>query len=163
MKNYLAEKFYMGTGVGVGKTRINAFDNALLDAGVGNYNLVRLSSILPIQAADNQVDKVDLPLGSLLPIAYAEITSDEVGVSASAAVAIGIPKDKTKCCVIMEYESLGETKQEAVLNVTRMVEDGFREREWVIDQIIVKGISDAPAKRGDKVCAFACLAEWSDE
>lgn len=161
--NYLANKFYIGSGIGVGNTRINAFDNALLDAGVGNYNLVRLSSILPIQAAEHQVSKVDLPLGSLLPIAYAEITSYEVGVTASAAIAIGIPKDKSKCCVIMEYESLGEDENEAVLKVVKMIQDGFEHRGWEIERIISSGVSDAPEVAGEKVCAFACLAEWSDE
>lgn len=34
-------------GSGEGATRLNAFDAALLDAGVGNTNLIKLSSILP--------------------------------------------------------------------------------------------------------------------
>ena len=34
-------------GVGKGSTEISAFDNALYDAGISNYNLIRLSSIVP--------------------------------------------------------------------------------------------------------------------
>ena len=34
-------------GVGSGKTALSAFDSALKDAGVYNYNLITLSSIIP--------------------------------------------------------------------------------------------------------------------
>jgi len=34
-------------GVGEGKTEIAAFDNALWDAGIANYNLIKLSSVIP--------------------------------------------------------------------------------------------------------------------
>lgn len=33
--------------VGVGRTLLSAFDRALLEAGVGNYNLIPLSSVIP--------------------------------------------------------------------------------------------------------------------
>ena len=31
-----------------GGTKLNAFDNALLKAGIGNANLVKLSSVVPL-------------------------------------------------------------------------------------------------------------------
>lgn len=158
--SYLAEKFYVGHGRGYGKTRLVAFDDALLDAGVGNYNLVRLSSILPYQAIDNQQLKIDLPLGSLLPIAYAEITSDDADVNAVAAVAIGIPKDKTKCCVIMEHEALGETEPEALQIVVDMVRDAFNNRGWELGQYMATCASAHPERSGEYATAFACVAEW---
>lgn len=37
----------VATGSGVGPTPLAAFDSALLDAGVANYNLVCLSSVIP--------------------------------------------------------------------------------------------------------------------
>ena len=40
-------KITITSGVGVGKTPLAAFDTALLDAGVGNYNLLSLSSVIP--------------------------------------------------------------------------------------------------------------------
>ncbi|HCI69580.1 MAG TPA: pyruvoyl-dependent arginine decarboxylase, partial [Balneola sp.] len=35
------------SGAAEGNTRLNAFDNALLEAGVGDTNLMRMSSICP--------------------------------------------------------------------------------------------------------------------
>jgi arginine decarboxylase len=35
------------TTVGVGRTLLSAFDHALLEAGVGNFNLIPLSSVIP--------------------------------------------------------------------------------------------------------------------
>ena len=40
-------KINITSGVGEGKTTLSAFDNALLQAGVHNYNLIPLSSIIP--------------------------------------------------------------------------------------------------------------------
>lgn len=159
---YLADKFYIGHGVGYGKTRLDSFDDALLDSGVGNYNLVRLSSILPIGALNNQRLSVDLPLGSLLPIAYAEITSDDPDVAAVAAIAIGVPTDlgKDKCCVIMEHEALGETESEALDIVYGMVQDAFKHRGWEIAYTMETCASACPERSGEKATAFACVAEW---
>ncbi len=37
----------VSSGVGTGRTRLSAFDAALHDAGVANFNLIRLSSVIP--------------------------------------------------------------------------------------------------------------------
>ena len=37
----------VSSGKGVGRTRLSAFDAALHAAGVGNFNLLRLSSVIP--------------------------------------------------------------------------------------------------------------------
>ncbi|MCJ7816384.1 MAG: pyruvoyl-dependent arginine decarboxylase [Candidatus Aenigmarchaeota archaeon] len=34
-------------GTGEGPTALAAFDKALYDAGIGNYNLIKLSSVIP--------------------------------------------------------------------------------------------------------------------
>jgi arginine decarboxylase len=34
-------------GTGEGLTELSAFDKALFDAGIGNYNLIKLSSVIP--------------------------------------------------------------------------------------------------------------------
>lgn len=46
-------------GTGEGKTRIAAFDNALWDAGIANYNLIRLSSVIP-EDSEVVIEKVDM-------------------------------------------------------------------------------------------------------
>ena len=46
----LPKQVILTSGVGVGSTEINAYDNALLNAGVGDYNLVKVTSVLPAGA-----------------------------------------------------------------------------------------------------------------
>lgn len=40
-------KIYVTWGIGEGETKIIAFDKALYDAGIPNYNLIKLTSIIP--------------------------------------------------------------------------------------------------------------------
>lgn len=40
-------KIYVSSGLGTGPTELSAFDQALVKAGVANYNLIYLSSVLP--------------------------------------------------------------------------------------------------------------------
>ena len=43
-------KVSITSGKSEGPTKLNAFDNALLDAGIGNVNLIPVSSIIPASA-----------------------------------------------------------------------------------------------------------------
>src|SRR6266852_8927792 len=84
-----------------GGTALNAFDNALLAAGIGNINLLKVSSILP-----PEVPVVELPKikpGALVPTAYAAITSEVPGEVVAAAVGWALPEDPAKNGVIMEF------------------------------------------------------------
>ena len=89
-------------GTAEGSTPLNAFDNALLAAGIGNINLIKVSSILP-----PGVELVPLPRikpGALVPTAYAAMTSEVPGEVVAAAVGWARPIDPAKNGVIMEYQ-----------------------------------------------------------
>lgn len=43
-------EIYVTTGTGHASTPLAAFDHALFEAGIGNYNLIVLSSVIPIGA-----------------------------------------------------------------------------------------------------------------
>ena len=93
-----------------GGTTLNAFDNALLAAGIGNINLIKVSSILP-----PEVPVIDLPKikpGALIPTAYAAMTSETPGETVAAAVGYAVPDDPAKNGVIMEFHGVA-TKAEA--------------------------------------------------
>lgn len=65
------------TGTGSGRTLLSAFDSALLAAGVANFNLIALSSVIPPDSSVRVVDTV-LPGGHgdrlycVLSAAYAD-------------------------------------------------------------------------------------------
>ncbi len=139
----------------VGQTRLTAFDQSLLSAGVGNLNLVRVSSVLPPGAIFR--DKVDLPPGSLCPIAYGTIASGVPGQTIAAAVAVGVRHGSFG--MIMEFS--GEcSKEEAERVVRAMVEEAFANRGMPLDEVRAKAV-EITVPEGKVACAFASVPLWS--
>jgi len=92
---------FLCSGSSEGRTVLTSFDGALLAAGIGNTNLIKLSSILPPYC--REVSQFAPTPGSFLPIAYASFSSETVGETISAAVAIAVPDDRSLNGVIMEH------------------------------------------------------------
>jgi arginine decarboxylase len=87
----LPKKYFVTAASAEGKTKLTAFDNALLGARIGNVNLLRVSSILPPGAI--HTPELSIPPGSLVPVAYGSIVSDTPGEKIAAAVAVGLAED----------------------------------------------------------------------
>lgn len=71
------KKFKIVAASAEGETLLNSFDNALLQSGIGNVNLLRISSILPPESI--YVPDLVLPPGSLVPTAYGYVISEKKG------------------------------------------------------------------------------------
>lgn len=154
----IATKYKIGSGVGKSMNHLVSFDKALISAGVGNYNLVRLSSILP---ADCELtDKIDLPEGSLLPTAYSTISSNKKGDRLVSTIGVGIPVDENNVGVIMEYSAIGQSSEDALDTLSDMIEEAFDERGWKIQKIIKTCAEAEVITNGENVTTFACIAEW---
>lgn len=148
----LPKKYFVTAASAEGETELTAFDGALLKARVGNTNLLRVSSILP-PGCEFQPDLV-IPAGSLLPIAYGSIVSDQPGEIISAAVAVGIKHNSFG--VIMEFSGKCR-KEEAEAKVTSMVKEAFRIRELELEEIKTACTEHQVQKIG---CAFAAVPLW---
>lgn len=142
-------KFDLVVGRGEGTTPLNAFDAALLDAGIGNLNLVRVSSILPpgVQLSPG----LQIAPGTPTPTAYGYITSSTPGQVIAASVGVGISNRETYG-VIMEYEGFC-TKEEAETRVRLMVEEGFQMRNLSLKEVLVQGIDHKVEKIGSVFAA----------
>ena len=151
---YLPNTLSLVAGSGEGSNPLNAFDRALLNAGVGNLNLIKISSIVPPKVDIIPLPKI--PMGSLVPIAYGYHTSDVKGETIGAAVSVALPKDKELCGLIMEYEGVC-SKREAENKVIEMAKEGFEMRGWEIDKIISISSEHTVEKVG---CAFAGAVLW---
>jgi len=57
--------FFVTSGVGMDSEHANAFDLALRDAGIGECNLVEVSSILPAQAVETERSSVMITPGNI--------------------------------------------------------------------------------------------------
>ena len=125
-------QYFLVSGASDGFTPLNAFDAALLKAGIGNTNIVKMSSIVPPHC--QRISPIALPPGALVPAAYACITSDVPGEIISAGVAIALPEDENQNGLIMEYSAKGErrTIEETVRN---MAVEGMKLRGWKIKDL----------------------------
>jgi arginine decarboxylase len=81
-------KIFVTWGTGEGKTEMAAFDSALWDAGIANYNLIKLSSVIP-KNADVILKKLDnnqKEHGHKLYVVTAESHQDRIGRKAVAGL-----------------------------------------------------------------------------
>ncbi|MBE3590997.1 MAG: arginine decarboxylase, pyruvoyl-dependent [Firmicutes bacterium] len=141
----------LAAGAGEGGTKLTAFDKALLTAGIGNLNLIKVSSILP--PACEYREEFEVPPGSLTPTAYGALMSDRPGELIAAAVGLGFSHDDYG--VIMEFTGYCD-RDEAAARVKAMVEEGFAVRGKELKQVIVRAV-DHRVERFGAVVAAAVL------
>jgi arginine decarboxylase len=146
--------YHMTSGASEGFTVLNAFDGALMAAGIGNTNLVKMSSICPPRA--REVSSITIPHGALVPVAYASITCEKPGQVIAAGVAIAFPEDEDHAGLIMEY-SAEDTKAAVESKVRKMAEEGMKMRNKKIREIKSAAVEHIVKERG---AAFASVVLW---
>lgn len=140
------------SGAAEGETPLTAFDQALLAAGIGNLNLLKVSSILPPGAVFTR--ELRIPPGSLLPVAYATLTSAVPGDLIAAAVAIGHSPDTHG--VIMETSG-HFTRAEIEERIRAMVQEAFAARNLPLVKIEVAAVDHRVERLG---CVLAAVPLW---
>lgn len=146
--------FFLVAGQSDGHSPLNAFDQALLVAGVGDTNLVRMSSILPPSC--QSVQPFRLPYGALVPVAYAEMTSSRPGQVIAAAIAVAIPVDKSLPGLIMEHHAEAPLA-EVQAQVREMAIRGMQYRNREIADVLSSGAEHIVTAHG---ATFAGLVLW---
>jgi arginine decarboxylase len=146
----LPDRYFLVAGFAEGRSTLNAFDNALMKAGIGNTNVVRITSILPPWAVE--VPPITLPCGALVPAAYAEETSDVPGTVVTAAVACGVPRNPALPGVIMEHHARAD-EQGCRQEVIRRIEEAFEARGCELASIQVASASGVVQRIGSAVAA----------
>lgn len=137
---------------GTGPTDLAAFDNALLAIGAGNYNLIRLSSMIPPGATVRRVARVDPrgAWGDRLYIVYADQRT--VTRNAEAWAGIGWVQDRaTGAGLLAEHggQSEREVRKDLRDSLAAMLSDrGMPPAEP--DMCIVGGMCE-----GTAICALA--------
>ncbi len=141
-------KISITSGKAEGPTKLNAFDNALLDAGIGNINLIRVSSIIP---PDTKIIKLPkFKAGDMINCVLSCATSNRKGDRISAVVAIATSDDLG--CVVEHSDvnkNLKLVEEEAIAMVKHMLDI----RGKSIKNIITEGSSHIVRKQGAVVAA----------
>jgi arginine decarboxylase len=143
---------WASAGAAEGDTELNAFDNALLAAQVGNLNLIRVSSVLP-QEATLLVEPPRIMPGSLVPTVYSVQVSAQPGETVAAAVGIGVGDGSHG----MIYESHGASRSEVEATVRKMIDEGFARRGLRLKEVVVRSIEHKVERIG---CAVAAVVLW---
>ncbi|WP_256685852.1 pyruvoyl-dependent arginine decarboxylase [Halococcus qingdaonensis] len=124
------------TGTGTGPTPIAAYDAALAAAGVHNYNITTVSSVIPDGSTLEIVDSApDLgPVGERLTVVEARATS---GVGESG-VAAGLGWTTTESDRGLFYEATDTDPESVREGVAAGLDSGRALREWTFtDERIV--------------------------
>jgi arginine decarboxylase len=141
-------KISLTSGKSEGPTRLNAFDNALLDAGIGNVNLIPVSSIIP---ADTKI--VELPHikeGTMVNCVMAQTYSDNAGDLITAVVALATSNDFG--CVV-EHSGINKAPDEVRREAKIMVRFMMQVRDLEIQEIIMEDESHIIKEHGVVIAA----------
>jgi arginine decarboxylase len=149
------------TATGSGRTLLAAFDDALLAAGVGNFNLITLSSVIPPGSAirEGVTERLAGEHGDRLYCVMSVGYADHPGELVSAG--LGWATDATTGGLFVEHS--GGSEQSVTEQIQLSLEDMSRNRGGGYDDIRQAVIS---AHCVDKpVCALAIatyrVASWS--
>ena len=119
-----------------GPTKLNAFDNALSNAGIGDVNLIKVSSMLSGNA--KIVELPELKPGSMVNCVLAEVTSNVFGEEITAAVAVAIGEELG--CVV-EATGRGKNPEDIIAKAKDMVRYMMDKRGVEIKELIVESQS----------------------
>ena len=102
----------VASAAGTGTTELSAFDDALIQVGAANYNLVRLSSVIPPNSVvvehDGPVPAPGGTWGDRLYVVYAEQRASRPGEEAWAGVG-WVQSDEDGRGLFVEHEGPDET------------------------------------------------------
>ena len=104
---------FVTNGVGKHKENLQSFEAALRDAGIANFNLVRVSSIYPPDCKIISRGKglAQLSSGQIVFCVLAEARTNEPNRLACAGIGLAVPAEKELHGYIAEHHGFGMTKR----------------------------------------------------
>jgi arginine decarboxylase len=136
----------IASGTGNGPTKLAAFDAALQAAGAANFNLIRLSSIIPpgseVHEIDGPIPKLVGNWGDRLYVVMADFRVDTPNAEARAGIG-WVQDQKTGKGLFVEHEGASE------LAVRRDITESLQ------SMVATRGIEFGPIQM--KVVGITCL------
>lgn len=133
---YKTDEIHVVSGSGTGTTELAAFDAALLDCGLGNYNLIRLSSVLPPGMKVIQQKKwtpAAHDWGHKLYVVYAFGSAVKPGAGVCAGIGWVIVDEASGAGLFVEHEA--PTKKECQQLITDTLDSMLRNRGLNADEL----------------------------
>ncbi len=109
------KKIFFTCGVGKAKEKLQSFEHALRNAGIAQFNLVRVSSILPpkCQFAQKSQALKELKPGQIVFCVMADISTDEPNRLVASSIGLAVPTQKDHYGYISEHHTYGLTEKKA--------------------------------------------------
>ena len=147
-------RFVVRSGVGVSKTSIiNAVDKAMIDAGVGEVNLIKVSSVLP--EGIKKVDDIPDEIGAFRPCVISKATGKNTRLA--AGISYGFREDN-KGGYVMEHnvESINLELDKFMDEMREKLEQMGEDRGVSLDDIKFE-YSNIEVGKDEYGCAIAVL------
>lgn len=145
-------KVSITSGSAEGPTKLNAFDNALLKAGIGDLNLIKVSSIIP--SGSELVELPPLNPGKMINTVLSYVTSDQRGDQLCAAIAVAVA-DEMGC--VVEHSGINRESQKIKKESEDMARYMMRVRGLEIKDLIIKYQEHQVKELGAAVSALVYL------
>ena len=145
-------KIAIVSGKDEGPTKLNAFDNALSDAGIGDVNLIKVSSMLGSNA--EIVDLPSLRPGAMVNCVLSQVTSDIPGERITAVIAAAIGEELG--CVV-ETSGRNKNPDDLIAEAKFMVEYMMEKRNVEIKDMIVESSSMTVEKIGSVISSVVYI------
>lgn len=147
-------------GNGEGATGISAFDKALWNAGIANYNLIKLSSVIPKDSivVPRKVNWNNKKIGHKL---YSILSECRETVSGKEAWA-GLGWVQTDDGSGLFAEGTGSSKNEVIKLIKDSIDFmiGYRDRKYGIIGLKITGIKCKGSPVSSLVCAILKCEKW---
>lgn len=142
------------SGKAEGPTKLNSFDNALLEAGIGDVNLIKVSSMLE---KDTEIELLPkLKPGAMVNCVLATVSSNNRGDIISSAVAIAIG-DNLGC--VVENSKINESPENVKKEAEEMVRYMMDKRNESINDFMVEEVNHVVEEIGTVVASVVYLNE----
>ncbi len=109
------KRCFLTKGVGVHREKLASFEVALRHAKIGEYNLVKVSSIFPpyCKLISLQEGKPSLRPGQIVFTVMSENATNEPHRLIAASIGLAIPRDPNHFGYLSEHHSFGENEKVA--------------------------------------------------
>lgn len=145
-------KVSITSGKAEGPSKLNAFDNALLAAGIGDVNLIKVSSIIPTGA--EIVELPQFPAGKMVNTVLSYVSSSREGDQLCAVIAVAI-SDELGC--VVEHGGINQDPEKVKGEALDMVNSMMQVRGLEIKDIIVKCQEHQVKNQGAAIAAVVYL------
>lgn len=115
MNSIIPSRIFLTKGKGQHKEKLASFEQALREARIAPYNLVKISSIFPpnCKLISKEEGQKFLKPGQIVFLVMSEGATDEAHRLISASIGLAIPNDPNLYGYLSEHHSYGQNEKEA--------------------------------------------------